>query len=89
VPRPKYKNVIGTKWVLRISFYEDGHVVINKDRLVCKGYTQVEGIDFEETFPPVARLEEIKMFLVFVCFKNFKFYQMDVKSSFLNENLEE
>jgi hypothetical protein len=64
-------------------------VVRNKERLVCKGYAQVEGIDFEETFAPVARLEAIKMFLAFACFKNFKVYQMDVKSSFLNGNLEE
>jgi hypothetical protein len=57
--------------------------------LVYKGYAQVEGIDFEETFAPVARLEAIKMFLAFFCFKNFKVYQMDVKSTFLNGNLEE
>jgi hypothetical protein len=89
VPRPKDKNVIGTKWVFRNKLDEDGQIVRNKARLVCKGYAQVEGIDFEETFAPVARLEAIIMFLAFVCFKNFKVYQMDVKSSFLNGNLEE
>jgi hypothetical protein len=56
---------------------------------VCKGYAQVEGIDFEETFSPINRLEAIKIFLAFACFKNFKIYQMDVKSTFLNGNLEE
>jgi hypothetical protein len=56
---------------------------------VCKRYAQVEGIDFEEIFSLVARLEAIIMFLEFACFKNFKIYQMDVKSTFLNGNLEE
>ena len=56
---------------------------------MCKGYAQVEGIDFEETFTPIARLEAIRMFLQFACFKKFKIYQMDVKSTFLNWNLEE
>jgi hypothetical protein len=54
VPRPRYKNVIGTKWVFRNKLNEDGQVTNNKDRLVCKGYTQVEGIE-EEMFSPVAR----------------------------------
>jgi hypothetical protein len=89
VPRPTDKNVIGTKWVFRNKLNEYGKVMRNKSRLVCKGYAQVEGIDFEETFAPVARLEAIIMFLAFACFKNFKVYQMDVKSSFLNGNLEE
>jgi hypothetical protein len=68
---------------------EYGQVMRNQSRLVCKGYAQVEGIDFEETFSLVARLESIKMFLAFVCFTNFKIYQIDVKSAFLNGNLEE
>jgi hypothetical protein len=58
-PRPKDKNVIGTKWVYMNKLNEDGHVARNKDRLVCKGYVQVEGIEFEETFAPVSRMEEI------------------------------
>jgi hypothetical protein len=57
--------------------------------MACKGYAQVEGFDFEETFYPVARLEAIIILLAFACFKNFKIYQMDVKSTFLNGNLEE
>jgi hypothetical protein len=61
----------------------------NKDILVCKGYAQVDGIEFEETFSPIARLEAIRMFLEFACFRNFKIYQMDVKSPFLNGTLEE
>jgi hypothetical protein len=60
VPRPNNKNVIGTKWVYRNKLNEDGQIVRNKARLVCKGYAQVEGVEFEETFSPVARIEAIK-----------------------------
>jgi hypothetical protein len=89
VPRLKNKNVIDTKWVFRSKLNEDGHVTRNKARLVCKGYAQIEGIDFEETFAPVARMEEIHLLLAYACSKNIKVYQMDVKSSFLNGELEE
>jgi hypothetical protein len=89
VPRPEDKNVIGSKWVFKNKMNEKGQVVRNKARLVCKGYAQVEGQDFDETFAPVARLEAIRMFLAYSCHKNFKEYQMDVKSSFLNGDLEE
>jgi hypothetical protein len=89
VPRPKDKNVVGTKWIFKNKLNENGEIIKNKAILVCKGYSQVEGIDFEETFSPVARLEAIRMFLAFACFRNFKIYQMDVKSTFLNGTLEE
>ena len=89
VPRPTDKNVIGTKWVFRNKLNEDGQVIRNKARLVCKGYAQIEGIDFEETFAPVARLEAIRMFLALAAYKTFKVFQMDVKSAFLNGLLEE
>jgi hypothetical protein len=77
VPIPKENNVIGTKWVFKNKLDEYGQIVRNKARLVCKGYTQVEGIDFEESFSLVAILEEIRIFLAFVCFKNFKFYSIN------------
>ena len=64
-------------------------VTRNKARLVAKGYSQEEGIDFEETFAPVARLEAIRIFLDYVVHANFKVYQMDVKSAFMNGELEE
>jgi len=89
VPRPNDKNVIGTKWILKNKLNENGDVIRNKARLVCKGYAQQEGIDFEETFAAVARLDAIRMFLALSSFQEFKVYQMDVKSSFLNEDLEE
>ena len=84
VPRPTDKNVIGSKWVFKNKMNEQGQIVSNKARLVCKGYAQVEGQDFDETFAPVARLEAIKMFLAYACHNKFKVYQMDVKSTFLN-----
>eukprot|EP00253_Pinus_taeda_P035842 PITA_35842 len=89
VPRPKDKNVIGTKWIFKKKLNENGEVIRNKARLVCKGYTQQEGIDFEETFSPIARLEAIRMFLALSIFQKFKVFQMDVKSTFLNGDLEE
>ena len=89
VPRPKDKNVIGTKWIFKNKLNESGDVIRNKARLVCKGYAQQEGIDFEETFAPVARLEAIRMFLALSIFQKFKVFQMDVKSAFLNGDLDE
>lgn len=87
--RPKDKNVIGTKWVFRNKMNKQGEVVRNKARLVCKGYSQQEGIDYEETYAPIARIKEIRMFLAYAMNKKFKVYQMDVKSAFLNGELEE
>eukprot|EP00253_Pinus_taeda_P005170 PITA_05170 len=89
VPRPKDKNVIGTKWIFKNKLNENGEVIRNKARLVCKGYAQQEGIGFEETFAPVARLEAIRMFLALSSFQKFKVFQMDIKSAFLNGDLEE
>jgi hypothetical protein len=81
-PRPANKNVIGSKWVYKNKMNEQGNIVRNKARLVCKGYAQIEGLDFDETFAPVERLEAIRIFLAYACPKRFKVYQMDVKSSF-------
>jgi hypothetical protein len=74
VPRPNNKNVIDTKWVFRNKLNEDGQVTRNKARLVCKGYAQIEGIDFEETFSPVARMEAIHLLLSYSYSKNVKVY---------------
>ncbi|KAK0607836.1 hypothetical protein LWI29_021318 [Acer saccharum] len=89
VPRPKDINVIGTKWVFRNKTDESGKIVRNKAILVAQGYTQVEGVDFDETFAPVARLESIRLLLSIACIKKFKLFQMDVKSAFLNGYLQE
>jgi len=82
VERPE-ANVIGTKWVFRNKQDENEVVTRNKARLVAQGFTQVEGLDFEEIYAPVARLEAIQMLLSFATHHNFKLYQMDVKSAFL------
>jgi hypothetical protein len=84
VKRPPGENIIGTKWIYKNKVDENGVIVRNKARLVAQGYTQVEGIDFEETFAPVARLESIRLLLAVSCHLGFKLYQMDVKSAFLN-----
>lgn len=89
VPRPKDKNVIGTKWVYRNKLDENGEVTRNKARLVFKGYAQEEGIDYGETFSPVARLEGVRTLLSYSAYKGFKVYEMDVKFAFLNGILEE
>lgn len=89
VPWPKNKNVIGTKWVFRNKLNEDGQVIRNKPRLVCKGYSQKEGIDYGETFASVARIEAIRLFLAYVAYKKYKVYQKDVKCAFLNGDLNE
>jgi hypothetical protein len=80
---------IGTKWVWKNKEGEKGEVVRNKSRLVAQGFSQEEGIDYEETFALVTRLEAIKILLVFFVAKGIKLHQMDVKSAFLNGVLEE
>ena len=72
VPRPKGINVIGNKWVFKNNFNEDGQVIRNKVRLVCKGYAQEEGVEFEENFAPMARLEAIRRFFAFENYKKIK-----------------
>jgi hypothetical protein len=89
VDPPRYVNVIGTKWVFKNKQGEDGAVVRNKARLVAQGYSQVEGLDFGETFAPVARLEAIRLLLAFAASKGFRLYHMDVKSAFLNGVIQE
>jgi hypothetical protein len=88
VPRPK-QNMIGTKWVFRNKQDEFGVVTKNKARLVGKGYTLVEGLDFGETYALVARLESIRILLAYATHHDFKLHQMDVKSAFLNGRLQE
>ena len=90
VPRPKGFNIIGTKWVFRRKkLNEQGEVIRNKARLVAQGYSQQEGIDYNETFAPVARLESIRLLISFAVQHNISLYQMDVKSAFLNGYIEE
>nr|AAK70631.1 Putative copia-type pol polyprotein [Oryza sativa Japonica Group]AAM47283.1 Putative copia-type pol polyprotein [Oryza sativa Japonica Group] len=88
VERPK-QNVIGTKWIFRNKQDEYGVVVRNKARLVAQGFTQVEGLDFGETFAPVARFESIRILLAYAAHHDFRLFQMDVKSAFLNGPISE
>ena len=81
--------LLGAKWVFKNKLDEAGKVTRNKVRLVCKGYAQVEGIEYGETYAPVARMEAIRLILAYACSKRIKVYQMDVKSAFLNGELEE
>ncbi|WVZ89135.1 hypothetical protein U9M48_035581 [Paspalum notatum var. saurae] len=83
------QNLIGTKWVFRNKQDEHGVVTRNKARLVAQGFTQVEGLDFGETYAPVARIESIQILIAFATHHNFKLYQMDVKSAFLNGPIQE
>jgi hypothetical protein len=88
VPRPN-KNVVVTKWVFRNKQDEHGVVTRNKAQLVTEGYPQVEGLYFDETYAPVARLESICILLAYATYHGFKLYQMDVKSAFLNGPIKE
>jgi hypothetical protein len=81
---PRDVNAIATKWVFKNKHGDDGEVVRNKAHLIAQGYSQVESLDFGETFAHVARLEAIRILLAFAMSKGFKLYQMDVKSAFLN-----
>ncbi|GJT97440.1 putative ribonuclease H-like domain-containing protein [Tanacetum coccineum] len=89
VDLPNGKRPIGTKWVFRNKKDERGIVIKNKARLVAQGYTQEEGIDYDEVFAPVARIEAIRLFLAYASFKDFVVYQMDIKSAFLYGKIEE
>ncbi|GJS74476.1 retrovirus-related pol polyprotein from transposon TNT 1-94 [Tanacetum coccineum] len=89
VDKPFGKNVIKLKWLWKNKKDEDQTVIRNKARLVAKGYAHEEGIDFEESFAPVARLEAIWIFVAYAAHKSFSIYQMDVKTTFLNGPLKE
>ncbi|GKA20513.1 putative ribonuclease H-like domain-containing protein [Tanacetum coccineum] len=89
VDLPNEKKAIGTKWVFKNKKYERGIVIRNKARLVAQGHRQEEGIDYEEMFAPVARIEAIRLFFAYASFMGFLVYQMDVKSAFLYGTIEE
>ncbi|GJT33811.1 putative ribonuclease H-like domain-containing protein [Tanacetum coccineum] len=89
VDLPKGHRAIGTKWVYRNKKNERGIVIRNKARLVAQGHTQEEGIDYDEVFAPVARIEAIRIFLAYASYMGFTVYQMDVKSAFLYGQIEE
>ncbi|CAL2240910.1 unnamed protein product [Prunus armeniaca] len=89
VERPTDKPVIGVKWVFKTKLNLDGTVQKHKARLVAKGYAQKPGIDYNETFAPVARLDTIRTLIALAAQKGWKLFQLDVKSAFLNGVLED
>ncbi|GKB89935.1 retrovirus-related pol polyprotein from transposon TNT 1-94, partial [Tanacetum coccineum] len=89
IPRPDKDMVITLKWIYKVKLDGLGGILKNKARLVARGYRQEEGIDFEESFAPVARLEAVRIFLAFTVHMNMVVYQIDVKTAFLNGNLRE
>ena len=84
VPRPEGEHVISTKWIFRNKTNEEGNVIRSKARLVAQGYSQMEGVDYDETFALVSRIESIRILLALACQLKFKLYQMNVKTTFLN-----
>ena len=89
VPKLESKHIISTKWIFRNKTDEEGNVIGKKARLLAQGYSQMEGIDYDETFAPIARMESIRILLALACHLKFKLYQMDVKTIFLNGLLKE
>nr|GEY15213.1 hypothetical protein [Tanacetum cinerariifolium] len=89
LPRPDQVKVITLKWIYKVKLDKLGGILKNKACLVARGYRQEEGVDFEESFSLVARLEAIRIFLAYAAHKNMVIYQMDVKTAFLNSNLRE
>ncbi|GJS43180.1 putative ribonuclease H-like domain-containing protein [Tanacetum coccineum] len=89
VPQPDCVMIIALKWIYKVKLDEYGDVLKNKAWLVAKGYRQDEGIDFEESFAPVAHIEAIRIFIANAASKNMTIYQMDVKTAFLNGDLKE
>nr|GEZ47653.1 Gag-Pol polyprotein [Tanacetum cinerariifolium] len=89
VDRPLCTNIINLKWLWKNKRDEENTVIRNKSRLVAKGYAQKEGVNFEESFAPVARLEAVRLFIAYAAHKSFTLYHMDVKTAFLYGHLKE
>ncbi|KAK8948569.1 hypothetical protein KSP39_PZI005174 [Platanthera zijinensis] len=89
VNRPPQTSIIGLKWTYKLKEKEDGSILKYKARIVAKGYSQIPGVDFNETYAPVVRMETIRILLIFVVQHNLPIYQLDIKSAFLNGEIEE
>ena len=89
VPKPQERSVVGSRWIYKVKYAADGSIEKFKARFVAKGYAQKEGIDYEETFAPVARYTSIRSVISLVVQMGWKIHQMDVKTAFLNGVIEE
>ena len=89
VPRPKGRRVVGSRWVFRVKRGPDGAILKYKARVVAQGFTQIEGVDYDETFAPVAKLTSLRVILALTAEYNLEVHQMDVKSAYLNGELKE
>jgi hypothetical protein len=89
VPRPKDKDVVSSRWLFKIKHAADGSIEKCKSRFVARGFSQKEGIDYEETFAPVARYTSIRSIIALEANMKWKFHQMDMKTTFQNGVIEE
>nr|GFA96429.1 retrovirus-related Pol polyprotein from transposon TNT 1-94 [Tanacetum cinerariifolium] len=89
VPAPYNISTLTLKWLFKNKHDEEQTVIQNKSRIVVRGYRQEEGINFEESFAPIARMEAIRIFLAYVAHKSFTVFQMNVKTAFLHGSLKE
>ena len=89
VPKPEGKSVVSSKWIFKIKHAADGSIEKYKARFVARGFSQKEGIDYEETFAPVARYTSIRAIMALASMMKWNLHQMDVKTSFLNGVIEE
>ena len=89
VPRPEEKSMVSSRWLYKVKQAADGSVEKHKFRFVARGFSQVEGIDYDETFAPVARYSSIRSILALSAQMGWKIHQMDVKTTFLNGKIEE
>jgi len=89
VPRPQDKSVVSSRWLYKVKQTTDGSVEKHKARFVARGFSQVEGIDYDETFALVARFSSIRLILALSAQIGWKIHQMDVKTTFLNGKIEE
>jgi hypothetical protein len=89
VPRPKGRKIIGSKWVFRIKWGPDSSIQKHKARIVAQGFTQVEGINFDQTFAPVAKFSSLRTVFTLAAEHDLELHQMDVKAAYLNADLKE